>query len=163
MNRGYKFSPRSESFIQTLAEPLQEICQEGLIIANTRKLFCPDFAITRGLTTAEDQFKLFKIGRVKTQPLSSKYPVYVKADPDAKTVTNCDGYKVISDHQRTDINGKAFAFDYCAYVGGTNYEDHNMALIATCFFEAASNQGFVIDWGGSYRSISDGSHISLIV
>jgi len=154
MNRGYKFSKKSESFILTLTDPLQEICREGLVIANTRKLFCPDFAITRGLTTSSEQFKLFMIGRKQTDN------GFVKV---GKTVTNCDGYNIISDHQQTDINGKAFAFDFCAYVNGTNYEDHNMALIATCFFEAASNQGKVIDWGGSYRSISDGSHISLIV
>jgi len=163
MNRGYKPSKNSQGFIDTLAPQLQEVITEGFYIANTRKLYCPDISIVRGFETASGQFELFKIGRVKTHPLSSKYPVYVKADPDAKTVTNCDGYEQISDHQQTDINGLAFAFDYAAWVNGSNYEAGNMALIATVFFEAASNQGNVIDWGGNYRSLSDGSHISLIV
>lgn len=156
MNRNYKFSPRSNGFILTLAEPLQEVCHEGLIIANNRKLHCPDFAITRGLTTSENQFELFRKGR---KFIGGKWMVV----DESKVVTNCDGTNTISDHQKTDLHGKALAFDYCAYIGGTNYENGNMALIATCFFEAASNKNINIDWGGSYRSISDGSHVSLII
>jgi len=154
MNRNYKYSESSEKFISTLTEPLQEICREGLVIANTRKLFCPDLSIVRGFETASGQFELFKKGR---EFVNGGWII------KGETVTNCDGYKVISDHQLTDINGLAFAFDFAAWINGTNYEAGNMALIATCFFEAASNQGRVIDWGGNYRSLSDGSHISLIV
>jgi len=160
MNRGYKFGHRSEVFISTLCAPLQEICRGGLVIANSRKLYCPDFAIIRGYETAEGQFELFKKGRAERYVVGSDEPTWRKV---GATVTNCDGYNNISDHQKADIHGGAFAFDFCAYVGGTNYDDSNMSLIATCFFEAASNLGLVIDWGGNYRSISDGSHISLIV
>lgn len=162
MNRGYKPSKRSQSFIDTLTPVLQEIIKEGFYIANTRKLFCPDFAITRGFETASGQFQLYKKGRELVADINGAGSDLAWAKT-GETVTNCDGYDVISDHQQTDINGKAFAFDYCAYVNGTNYDDSNMALIATCFFEAASNQGVVIDWGGNFRSLSDGSHISLIV
>lgn len=153
-NRGYKPSKNSQGFIDTLSLPLQEIIEEGFYIANTRKLYCPDFSIVRGFETASGQFELYKKGR---KLVGDEWIVV------GKTVTNCDGYEKISDHQQTDIHGKAFAFDYAAWVNGTNYDDGNMALIATCFFEAASNQGYCIDWGGNYRSLSDGSHISLIV
>lgn len=158
MNRGYKPSPRSQGFIDTLAPPLQEIIVEGFYIANTRKLYCPDFSITRGFETASGQFELYKKGRFCHEESQE----WFVGDP-SKVVTQCDGYEQISDHQQTDINGKAFAFDFAAWVGKTDYQDSNMALIATVFFEAASNQGTVIDWGGNFRSISDGSHISLIV
>jgi len=154
INRGYKPSKNSQGFIDTLSLPLQEIVEEGFYIANTRKLYCPDISIVRGFENASGQFELYKKGR---ELVGDKWIV------TGKTVTNCDGYKQISDHQKTDIDGKAFAFDYAAWVNGTSYEAGHMALIATVFFEAASNQGKVIDWGGNYRSLSDGSHISLIV
>lgn len=154
MNRGYKPSGNSQGFIDTLAPQLQEVIAEGFYIANTRKLYCPDISIVRGFETASGQFELYKKGR---ELVGDDWIV------TGKTVTNCDGYKQISDHQQTDVNGKAFAFDYAAWVKGTSYEAGHMALIATVFFEAASNQGKVIDWGGNYRSLSDGSHISLIV
>ena len=154
INRGYKPSGNSQGFIDTLAPQLQEVVDEGFYIANTRKLYCPDISIVRGFETASGQFELYKKGR---ELVGDDWIV------TGKTVTNCDGYKQISDHQQTDVNGKAFAFDYAAWVKGTSYEAGHMALIATVFFEAASNQGKVIDWGGNYRSLSDGSHISLIV
>lgn len=154
MNRNYSFSQRSNGFIKTLAEPLQIVCREGLIIANSRKLFCPDFAITRGLTSAEEQFKIFMKGRKSTGD------GYIKI---GKVFSNCDGYNDISDHQKTDKEGKALAFDYCAYIGKTNYDDGNMALIMTCFFEAGSDNKINLEYGGNYKSISDGSHVSLIV
>ena len=153
INRGYKPSKNSQGFIDTLALPLQEIVDEGFYIANTRKLYCPDISIVRGFETASGQFELYKKGR---KLVGDEWVVV------GKTVTNCDGYEQRSDHQQTDIHGKAFAFDYAAWVKGTSYEAGHMALIATVFFEAASNQGVVLSWGGNYNSISDGSHISLI-
>ena len=157
MNRNHVFGNSSNAVIATITKPLQEVCHEGLVIANSRKLFCPDFSIIRGLTTADDQYELFKKGRLLVSGL--RYEITDKN----KVVTNCDGYSVISDHQKTDEFGLAMAFDFCAWVDGTNYDDYNMALIATCFFEAASNQCVDIDWGGSYRSLSDGSHVGLII
>ena len=155
MNRGYKPSAGSQGYINTLTPVLQEIVKEGFYIANTRKLHCPDISIVRGFETAEGQFKLFMKGRKIVG--EGKYII------TGPTVTNCDGYKLISDHQKTDRDGKAIAFDFAAWVKRTNYEPGNMALIATCFFEAASNQDEGLDWGGNYKSISDGSHMSLIV
>ena len=155
MNRGYKPSSGSQAYINTLTPVLQEIVNEGFYIANTRKLHCPDISIVRGFETAEGQFKLFLKGRKIIGEGE-----YLITGP---TVTNCDGYKLISDHQITDRDGKAIAFDFAAWVFGTDYKPGNMALIATCFFEAASNQNEDLDWGGNYKSISDGSHMSLIV
>jgi hypothetical protein len=162
VNRNYRFSKSSNNHIEKLAPQLQTICHEGLIIANTRKVYCPDFSIVRSFETASGQFELFKKGRAEFIKPESDQVEFVVVH-ESSVVTNCDGYKKISDHQKTDINGKALAFDFAAWINGSNYEDQNMALIATCFFEAASNNGFVIDWGGNYRSISDGSHISLVV
>lgn len=162
IDRGYKPSKNSQGFIDTLAPQLQEIIIEGFYIANTRKLYCPDISIVRGFETASGQFELYKKGRELITDINGDGSDLIWA-VTGKTVTNCDGYEQVSDHQQTDINGKGFAFDFAAWVKGTNYEAGNMALIATVFFEAASNQGTVIDWGGNYRSISDGSHISLIV
>jgi len=158
MNRNYRFSNSSLKNISTLSKPLQEICFDGLEIANKRKVYCPDFSIVRGLTTAEKQFELFKKGRV-----ADENGIWRIEDP-SKVVTNCDGKEKISDHQKTDWFGLSLAFDFACWIDGkSNYEDHHMALVATCFFEAASNIGYVIDWGGNYRSISDGSHISLVL
>ena len=167
MNRNYSFGKGSMRNIVTLSAPLQRICHEGLRIANSRKVYCPDFSIVRGLTSAENQFELWKKGREPVEfmlPDDDEFKDRSNWRKVGKTVTNCDGYEVESDHQKADIDGGSFAFDFACWInGGSNYEDQNMALVATCFFEAASNDGFVIDWGGNYRSISDGSHISLVV
>lgn len=153
MNRNYKYSKSSLEVIKSLSIPLQNVCHEGLIIANTRMMPCPDICIVRGLTTADKQFKIFMKGRKVVGD------GYIKI---GETFTNADGYDNISDHQKTDLNGRALAFDFCAWVSGTNYDDGNVALIATCFYAAASNLGLNIEYGGNYKSISDGGHLSLV-
>jgi hypothetical protein len=156
INRQYALSANSKKILSTVTPALQEIVTEGLYIANLRKLYCPDFAITRGLTTAEEQFKLFMIGR---QLVGDNEYIII-----GKTVTNCDGYINISDHQKVDKDGKALAFDFVAWVDGKiSYDDSHMASVATVFYEAASNKGRNIEWGGNYKSISDGAHVGLII
>lgn len=151
MSRNYVYGAGSLRNIATLTRPLQEICHEGLKIANTRKLFCPDISIVRGRATAEEQRQIFLKGR---KEVDYGYEIV------GTVFTNCDGVYEISDHQKLDGEGLGLAFDFCAWVDSKgNYEDGYIALIATCFMEAASNLGYRIDWGGNYRSISDGSHI----
>ncbi len=94
-----------------------------------------------------------------------QYALYLKGRDDVgrvlyteQVVTNCDGYRIKSVHQ------SRLAVDFFAYIDGkANYEPANLALIATCFFEAASDMGIDIDWGGSWRSISDAPHIEIIL
>jgi hypothetical protein len=156
INRQYALSANSKKILSTVTPALQEIVTEGLYIANHRKLYCPDFSITHGLRTAEEQFKLFMIGR---QLVGENE--YIKI---GKTVTNTDGYINISEHQKVDESGKALAFDFVAWFRGRiSYDEGHMALVATVFYEAAGDKGVNIDWGGNYKSISDGAHISLIV
>jgi peptidoglycan L-alanyl-D-glutamate endopeptidase CwlK len=142
MSRNYKFSNRSQSIINSTHTVMQRLCQEALFIANARKLHCPDFGISRGRSTTEEQAALYTKGRT---------------NPGA-IVTNCDGIKNRSVHQ------DALAIDFYGYVDGkTDYSDGVIALIATCFMEAASNLRINIDWGGSFKSISDGAHIEVIL
>jgi peptidoglycan L-alanyl-D-glutamate endopeptidase CwlK len=141
MNRNYTFSRKSKTKLETISPELALVCNEAMHIANSRKLYCPDFGISHGLRTLEEQTELYAKGRF--------------GDTGVK-VTNCDGVRTLSKHQTGE------AIDFYAYVeGGANYLPSNLALVATCFFEAASNLGISIDWGGSFRSISDGAHIEL--
>lgn len=120
---------------------MQKLCFKALEIANRRKTHCPDFGISAGRRTTEEQQKLYAQGRTTKGSI----------------VTNCDGIKQKSVHQ------SGLAIDFYAYVDGkANYEISNLALIATCFFEAATDLGINIDWGGSFKSISDCPHIEIV-
>ena len=69
----------------------------------------------------------------------------------------CDGYVSLSDHQL----GKAL--DFYAYVGGAaTWELEPMAVVACAYFQAASQLGYKIIWGGLWRRFPDTPHIQLI-
>ncbi len=149
MNRNYQYGKTSLKNISTVEQDLQDVCHEALRIANARKMHCPDFGISHGYRSADDQFKIFMKGRKHVGDGE-----YIKIGP---TFTNLDGFDKESRHQDGD------AIDFFAIVDGkVNYQDGNIALVATCFFEAASNLKVNIDWGGSFKSISDGAHIELV-
>lgn len=151
LRRQYRYGSSSLKHIGTVMSPLQTVCHKAIQIANTRKMHCPDFGISRGFSTPDEQFELFKQGRIKTQS------GWIVNDP-GKIITNCDGTGIKSPHQ----SGRAV--DFFAYVDGrANYEDGNIALIATCFMEAADNMCLEYDWGGNFRSISDGAHFELVM
>lgn len=150
--RNYRFGNASRVNISTVCPDLQNICHGAIRIANRRKLHCPDFGISRGLTTAEAQFELFKKGRTYI-PQTAVWSTIDKT----KIVTNCDGFEIESPHQ----SGKAVDF-FAIEDGRANYDAGNLALVATCFYEAANDQGLEIEWGGNYRSFSDAPHIELI-
>lgn len=141
MNRNYEYGGTSKKRIATTKLVMQRLCEEAIFIANARKLHCPDFGISRGLSTAEEQAALYQKGRIAP----------------GMVVTNCDGVNNRSVHQ------DGLAIDFYGYVNGkADYSKEVIALIATCFMEAASNLRINIDWGGSFKSISDGAHIEII-
>ena len=132
---------------------MHQLCAEALIIANKRKLFCPDFKITYGLRTAPEQFELYKKGRRQNAINPSMWVI----TDSSKVVTYCDGYEKLSNHQSGD------AIDFVTIVKGrVNYSEELMMRVATCFFEAACNLNIIIDWGGSYKSFSDTGHIEIV-
>lgn len=150
MARGYKYSTRSHSYIESCKKPMQDVCYRAMEIANTRKMHCPDFGISCGTRTETEQFALYLVGRK-----DDGNGGWERIEGES-IVTNCDGIRKKSVHQ------SGLAIDFYAYVdGAANYDDGNIALIATCFFEAASELGYDADWGGSFRSISDGCHFEV--
>jgi len=123
---------------------MQTLCYEALRIANRRKTHCPDFGITYGLRTAQEQYELYELGR----------------ELGGTVVTNCDGYDKKSVHQ------SGLAIDFVVWIDGKISQDPaQYALVATCFFEAAGEvltaQSLDMDWGGSFKSISDLGHVEL--
>jgi len=149
MNRKYKYGKSSLAKIDTTSEMMQEVCHEAMRIANLRKMHCPDFGISYGLRTKHEQFELYRLGRE-----FDGFKWYVKNK--SKVVTYRDGSTFKSTHQ------SGLAVDFFAYIDGKeNYEPENMALIATCFMEAAENLGHRFEWGGSFKSISDSGHFEL--
>ncbi len=132
--REYKYGKSSLSNINTVSLVLQMLCHKALAVANARKLHCPDFGISCGKRSTMEQIIMFKEGKSK-----------------------CDGINTISKHQY------GFAVDYFAYIDGeANYDPGNLALIATCFQEAALEMGIVIKWGGNFKSLADAPHIELV-
>ena len=149
MNRNYGYSSRSKKNIASTKQVVGELCRQALVIANTRKMYCPDFVITYGLRAADEQFALYQKGR---EFINGEWTIVDRK----KVVTYCDGLIKKSTHQ------SGFAIDFVPLVGGkVSYKPEHCALIATCFFEAASNMNVQVDWGGSFRSISDGGHIEV--
>lgn len=151
MNRGYITGNGSGAKLDSCMAIMTDLHTRAQNIANTRKMYCPDWSVTYGLRTAEEQFELFKLGRTYHEE-SHEWFIYDKS----KVVTYCDGYEKLSVHQT------GYAIDICAYIDGkANFDIENLALIATCYFEAASDMGIDIDWGGSFKSISDACHIEI--
>ena len=150
MSRGYQYSRNSLAKIKTTEQCVVDLCFLALSIANNRKAFCPDFGISHGLRTAEEQFELYKLGRHK-----DVYDNWHVIDED-KVVTNCDGYIKLSIHQ------SKLAIDFYCYVDGkANYDLGNIALVAMCFMEAAADLGLKVNSGLNFKSISDGGHLEV--
>lgn len=87
-----------------------------------------DFSLTDGKRTAKQQFELFKIGRRWSGIGSENNPDSWQKVGD--TVTNCDGFKVLSRHQSGN------AFDFAAYIPGRPdlaYDKTHMAVLIGCF------------------------------
>lgn len=149
MHRNNKIGKGSQVNVDTTLPIMQQLVHKAFEISNQRKLHCPDFSITDALRTTHEQHELFKIGRI--------YVCGIWEKTGELTATNCDGVDILSAHQ------SGLAIDFCAWVDGkANYEPGNLALIVTTFYEAAFELGIEIDWGGNFKSISDGCHIEIV-
>jgi len=149
MNRNYKYSKNSLAKIKTVHPKLQLLCKLAISIANCRKAHCPDFGISHGLRTQEEQLELYKKGRVFID-----HEYFIK--DENLVVTNCDGVNNKSNHQ----NSLAIDF-YCFVDGRANYDLANMALVVVAFYEAAADLGIKMNSGMNYKSISDSAHIEI--
>jgi len=148
-NRNYRYSQRSLDNIKTTHAIMQTLCNAAILIANTRKAHCPDFGISFGFRTAQEQFSLFMKGR---KLIGDAWQVIKPSE----VVTNCDGYDKLSVHQ------SALAIDFYCYIDGhANYDNANIALVVTCFYEAAADMGIKMNSGLNFKSISDGCHIEV--
>lgn len=154
MNRGYSLSKNSQANVDTCAPIIKRLVERAMEIANTRKLHCPDWGVSSGKRTTDEQFNMYRKGRsmVIKDKGSSEYAV---VDP-SKVVTNADGYTNKSAHQT------GLAFDiYCYVDGKTNYDFDNLAAVATCLFAAASDLEEQLVWGGNWISLTDAPHFEV--
>jgi peptidoglycan L-alanyl-D-glutamate endopeptidase CwlK len=132
-----KYGKTTLANIATLEPIMQDVCHKAIGIMNKRHIEPLDFGISSGRRTAIDQNILWQQGRTTPGPI----------------ITYRNGYIIESTHQR------GMAVDYFAYVDGrANYEPGNVALIATCFAEAAATLELKWKWGGNFTSIFDGAH-----
>lgn len=156
MSRGYALSANGQAKVDTCAPIIRTIVKRAMEIANTRKLHCPDWGVSAGKRTTDEQFNLFRKGRTMITTSEGKSE-YVVVEP-SEVVTNADGYNNVSAHQ------SGLAFDiYCYVDGKTNYEIGNLGLVATCIFAAASELGEEIVWGGNWKSLVDAPHFEVII
>lgn len=130
----FKFSRNSEKKLQYLHPNLQIFFRELI------KISPYDFSITQGVRTAEEQNKLYQQGR--TVP--------------GKIVTNCDGYKLKSNHQ-TKSDGLGHAGDIAILINGkVTWEEKYYKEIANIGRELMKK--YNIEWGGDWRNFKDLPH-----
>lgn len=78
-----RFSKKSASRLETCEVDLQIVAHEAIKYV--------DFSVRYGARLPEEQFELFKSGRIL------KGGIWILVKPELWK-TNCDGYKIISDH-----------------------------------------------------------------
>lgn len=114
-----------------------------------------DFRITHGVRTAEEQNKLYQLGRT------------IKGSK----VTNCDGYVKKSNHQ-PKVDGYGYAVDIfiCGYVkdgkyikttSQEGYEYSKLKAVAEHVKAVAKKLNINISWGGDWKSFKDYPHFEL--
>jgi len=155
MNRKYKTGKSTKANLDSTLKVTQQLWYAALAIANRRLLYCPDFGCSSGLRTANEQFELFKIGRILA--FNGGLPAWFVDDVD-KVVTMFDGKNKKSTHQG------GFALDVFGIDQWGGYDDSPkaMSLIATCFFEAANELNITINWGGNWTTLKDACHFQII-
>ncbi len=130
----FKFSRNSEKKLQYLHPNLQKFFKELI------KISPYDFSITQGVRTAEEQNKLYQQGR--TVP--------------GKIVTNCDGYKIKSNHQTKD-DGLGHAGDIAVLINNKiTWEEKYYKEIAMS--ARILMRKYNIEWGGDWRNFKDLPH-----
>lgn len=130
----YKFSKNSLKKLEGLHPQLQNFFKELI------KVSPYDFGITHGVRTAEEQNKLYQQGR--TVP--------------GKIVTNCDGYKLKSNHQaKTD--GFGYAGDIAILINNKiTWEEKYYKELANSARDLM--QKYNIEWGGDWKNFKDLPH-----
>lgn len=130
----FKFSKKSLKKLEGLHPNLQNFFMELI------KISPYDFSITQGIRTAEEQNKLYQQGR--TTP--------------GKIVTNCDGYKLKSNHQ-TKSDGFGHAGDIAVLVNNKiTWEEKYYKEVAIS--ARILMQKYNIEWGGDWKSFKDLPH-----
>jgi len=77
--------------------------------------------------------------------------------------SKCDGYRKISRHQPSALDGLGKALDFYAYVDGkANWAQYHLAMVACAHLQAANILGHSISWGGLWKTFKDYPHIELI-
>lgn len=130
----FKFSKNSLKKLEGLHPNLQNFFMELI------KISPYDFSITQGVRTAEEQNKLYQQGR--TVP--------------GKIVTNCDGYKIKSNHQTKD-DGLGHAGDIAVLLNNKiTWEEKyykEVAMTARILM-----QKYNVEWGGDWKNFKDLPH-----
>lgn len=130
----FKFSKNSLKKLERLHPNLQNFFMELI------KISPYDFSITQGVRIAEEQNKLYQQGR--TTP--------------GKIVTNCDGYKIKSNHQTKD-DGLGHAGDIAVLVNNKiTWEEKYYKEVAIS--ARILMQKYNIEWGGDWKSFKDLPH-----
>ena len=134
----YKFSRTSEKRLMYLHQNLQKFFMELL------KISPYDFSISQGTRTAEEQNKLYQQGRTTPE----------------KIVTNCDGYKVKSNHQ-VRADGFGYAGDIAILI------DEKVTWEEKYYKEVARvgrvlMQKYNVEWGGDWKNFKDLPHFEYI-
>lgn len=134
----FKFSRNSEKKLQYLHPNLQKFFRELI------KISPYDFSITQGVRTAVEQNKLYQQGR--TVP--------------GKIVTNCDGYKLKSNHQ-TKSDGLGHAGDIAVLINNKiTWEEKYYKEVANVGRELMKK--YNIEWGGDWKKFKDLPHFEYI-
>lgn len=145
----YKLSKLSKIKLQGVHPDLIKLFTEAI------KKSPYDFRITHGVRTAEEQYKLYQIGRT------------IKG----RKVTNCDGYIKKSNHQ-AKADGYGYAVDificgkyidgkYIKYTTSEGYDVRKLILVAEHIKEVAKNLNIPITWGGDWKRFKDFPHFEL--
>ena len=130
----FKFSKKSLKKLEGLHPNLQNFFMELI------KISPYDFSITQGVRTAEEQNKLYQQGRTVS----------------GKIVTNCDGYKLKSNHQ-TKSDGLGHAGDIAVLVNNKiTWEEKYYKEVAIS--ARILMQKYNIEWGGDWKNFKDLPH-----
>ena len=105
-----------------------------------------DFKILRGVSTAEEQNKLYQQGRTRPGDI----------------VTKCDGYHLKSTHQ-TKFDGLGYAVDIGVIINGEYKGSWKDFHYYQDIYNTAKNAGLLekydIEWGGNcWKSFKDAPH-----
>lgn len=136
-----KFSKRSLDNLKCVHPKLVHALCEAIIDTPL------DFTIVAGLRTTEEQQALYAQGRTKA----------------GNIVTNADGVRNKSNHQ-AKADGHGYAVDFYPYYNGSvqvNAPAAKFEVIARHVQKKAKALGYVIDWGGDWKTFKDNPHLEL--